>query len=46
MDRFLRYETTFERSFDRTLSQLERAQRFRPGQPVPPEVKVRVTQEP
>jgi len=46
MDRLLRYETTLERSFDRTLSQLERAQRLRRGQPVPPEVKVRVTQEP
>ena len=45
MDRLLRYETTLERSFDRTLSQLERAQRLRRGQPVLPEVKVRVTQE-
>ena len=46
MDRLLRYETTLERSFDRTLSQLERAQRLRQEQPVPPELNVRVSQEP
>ncbi len=43
LDRLLRYEASLERSFDRTLSQLERLQRMRAGQPVPPELKVRVS---
>jgi hypothetical protein len=34
LDRPLRYEASLERSFDRTLSQLERLQRMRRGQPV------------
>ncbi len=42
-DRLLRYEASLERSFDRTLSQLERLQRMRAGQPVLPELKVRVS---
>lgn len=41
LDRLLRYEASLERSFDRTLSQLERRQRTRLGQPVPPTVEVR-----
>jgi hypothetical protein len=41
LDRLLRYETSLERNFDRTLSQLERLQRIRKGQPVLPELKVR-----
>ncbi len=41
LDRLLRYEASLERSFDRTLSQLERLQRMRLGQPVAPELKVR-----
>ena len=40
LDRLLRYEASLERSFDRTLSQLERLQRVRLGQPVLPEIKV------
>jgi len=43
LDRLLRYEASLERSFDRTLSQLERLQRMRAGQPVPPELKVRLS---
>jgi hypothetical protein len=43
LDRLLRYEASLERSFDRTLSQLERLQRMRTGQIVPPELKVRVS---
>ena len=31
LDRLLRYETSLERAFDRTLTQLERAQRMRKG---------------
>jgi hypothetical protein len=34
LDRVLRYEASLERAFDRTLSQLERMQRLRLGQPV------------
>ena len=39
-DRLLRYEGSLERAFDRTLVQLERLQRLRLGQPVPPPIKV------
>jgi hypothetical protein len=39
-DRLLRYEASLERSFDRTLSQLERLQRMRQGQPVLPKLEV------
>jgi hypothetical protein len=42
LDRLLRYEASLERSFDRTLSQLERAQRMRLGHPVPPRIDVDV----
>jgi hypothetical protein len=41
-DRLLRYSTNLERTFDRTLSQLERAQRIRLGQPVVPRIDVNV----
>jgi hypothetical protein len=41
-DRLQRYEGCLERSFDRTLSQLERLQRLRLGQPVLPALKVDV----
>jgi len=44
LDRLLRYEASLERSFDRTLSQLERLQRMRRGQPVPPTLKVELSQ--
>ena len=39
-DHLLRYETSLERNFDRTLSQLERVQRMRLGQPVLPKLEV------
>lgn len=41
LDRLLRYEANLERNFDRTLSQLERVQRIRLGQPVLPKLEVR-----
>jgi hypothetical protein len=37
-DRLLRYEASLERNIDRTLSQLERLQRMRLGQAVPPPI--------
>ncbi|HEV1996290.1 MAG TPA: hypothetical protein VGR03_18290 [Candidatus Acidoferrum sp.] len=40
LDRLLRYEASLERSFDRTLSQLERRQRMRLGQTVLPEIRL------
>jgi hypothetical protein len=43
LDRLLRYEASLERTFDRTLSQLERLQRMRLGQPVPPSINLNVT---
>jgi hypothetical protein len=39
-DHLVRYETSLERSFDRTLSQLERLQRMRLDQPVLPKLEV------
>ena len=42
-DRLLRYEASIERSFDRTLKQLERIRRARLGLPVPPSVDVNVS---
>ena len=43
LDQLLRYEASLERAFDRTLNQLERLQRMRKGQPVPPPLSVNVT---
>jgi hypothetical protein len=43
LDRLLRYEASLERSFDRTLSQLDRLQRMRRGQPVPPKLDVHLS---
>ena len=43
LDRLLRYEASLERSFDRTLIQLERWQRMRQGHPVPPPLKVGIS---
>jgi hypothetical protein len=40
LDRLLRYEASLERSFDRTLGQLERLQRTRLGQPGLPKLEV------
>lgn len=43
LDRLLRYEASLDRTIDRTLSQLERLQRMRKGQPVPPEIQLKVS---
>jgi len=43
LDRFLRVKASLERSFDRTLTQLERVQRMRRGLPVPPPIKVEIS---
>jgi len=40
LERLVRYETSLERAFDRTLAQLERVQRMRLGQPVAPRLEV------
>lgn len=39
LDRLLRYEASLERSLDRTLKQLERAQRTRLGLQLPPSIR-------
>lgn len=41
LDRLLRYEASLECIFARTLSQLERQQRMRLGQPALPKLEVR-----
>ena len=38
-----RHETSFERSFDRMLTQLERALRMRKGQPLLPQLDVKIS---
>jgi hypothetical protein len=43
IDRLLRYQTTLERDFDRTLGQLERQQQLRRGQRVAPTLNVRLS---
>ena len=43
LDRLLRYEASLDRSFDRTLTQLERLQRMRRGLPVPPPLKLEIS---
>ena len=43
LDRLLRYETSLERSIERTLNQLERLQRIRLGRPVPPSIHLNIT---
>ncbi len=40
LDNVLRYETTVRRAIDRTLNQLERIQRKRKGEPLPPTVNL------
>jgi hypothetical protein len=42
-EHLLRYEASIERSFDRTLSQLECVQRMRLGQPILPPIKLDVS---
>jgi hypothetical protein len=39
-DHLLRYEASIERAFDRALTQLERKQRMRLGQPILPPIKL------
>ncbi len=43
LDRLLKYSASLERDFDRTLNQLERLQRIRTGQPVPPQLNVNIS---
>jgi hypothetical protein len=43
LDHLVRYETSLERAFDRTLSQLERHQQMRVGQPTLLAIKVDVS---
>lgn len=43
VDRLIRYGSYLERCFDRTLTQLERLQRMRLGQPVVPPIKVDIS---
>ena len=43
VDKILRYETTIERSLDRALTRLERLQRRRRGEMVPPTLNVSLT---
>jgi hypothetical protein len=43
LEQLLRYSTSLERTLDRTLNQLERAQRMRLGQPVAPRIDVNVS---
>jgi hypothetical protein len=42
MDLLLRYGASIDRELDRTLKQLERCQRMRLGQPVPPSIDVNI----
>jgi len=42
MDRLLRYESVFERQFYKAMDQLERRQRQRRGEAVPPPVNAHV----
>jgi hypothetical protein len=42
LERLLKYGTSLDREFDRTMNRLERLQRMRAGLPVPPVVKVEV----
>ena len=43
LDRLLKYRASIQRDFERTLNQLERLQRIRKGQPVPPTLNVNVS---
>jgi CRISPR/Cas system-associated endonuclease Cas1 len=45
MDKLLKYESSLERQFYKAISQLERLQRQRQGDPVPPPVQVDVNIE-
>jgi len=43
LDRLLRYETHLSREMDRILNRLERLQRMRRGQPLPPRLDVNIS---
>jgi hypothetical protein len=43
LDRFPRYEASIDRAFDRTLTQLERCQRMRLGEPVAAPIKLQIS---
>jgi hypothetical protein len=43
LDLLIRYDTTLNRNIERTLNQLERHQRMRLGQPVPPPINLNIT---
>jgi hypothetical protein len=45
MDLLLRYGPSLDRELDRILKQLERRQRMRLGQPVPPSIDVNIAAE-
>jgi hypothetical protein len=42
LDRIIRYEAHLNREYDRILSQLERLQRIRLGQPTPPTIRLEI----
>jgi hypothetical protein len=44
LDKIMRYETTLERQLYRAMDQLERLQRRREGEEVPPPVNVELSQ--
>lgn len=44
IERLVKYETAMDRGLERAWSELERLQRLRAGQPVPPPIKVDVSQ--
>src|SRR5271157_1199561 len=46
LDKILRYETKLERQMYRAMNQLERLQRLRQGEPVPPPLTVEVSERP
>ena len=43
MELLMRYETHFSREIDKILNQLERLQRMRKGQPLPPQLEVKIS---
>ena len=43
MDKIIRYETAINRQIYRAISELERLQRQRKGEPVPPRINVDIT---
>ncbi|MDX9857591.1 MAG: hypothetical protein RBT76_07370 [candidate division Zixibacteria bacterium] len=45
LDRLQRYETTIERQLYRAINQLERLQRGRSGQPIPPPINVEINSQ-